>query len=226
MGRLSREVGLRDVGISRILFSEGISDDDPLPEIAHLFEESGFAYGFTGCPDFALPLVTSYPAIALIRDPRDILVSLYYSLRYSHRDPPASVAGQTPAHQTWLAARDRARSVGLDEHVLTYAASYGRVLQSYSALLGHENLKFYRYEDIIYRKADWLSDILDHFQWNVPSRRLKALLAEIDLFPTEENEHSHVRQVHPGNYLKKLQPQTIQRLNELLQQDMAVFGYS
>jgi hypothetical protein len=223
MSSLARRAGLSNVSISHVLFSHGLAEAE-LPDIGRLFQSTGYCYGFTGWAECARPLLASYSGVAIIRDPRDTLVSLYFSLRHSHPDPV--VRGTlTGLQQAWLAERARARTLSLDEHVLINARSYGQTLRQYGSLLGCEAIKIYRYEDVVYDKRRWLMDIADHLQWEVSERWLRALLGKVDVFPDQEDENRHIRQVHPGNYLKKLRPETIEQVNDLLREDMALFGY-
>jgi hypothetical protein len=59
----------------------------------------------------------------------------------------------------------------------------------------------------------------------VPAERRREIAARGDVFPDKENYEEHIRQVHPGNYKKKLEPKTIRALDDILAADMAPFGY-
>jgi hypothetical protein len=86
-------------------------------------------------------------------------------------------------------------------------------------------VKVFRYEDVIYAKRKWAADICAHYGWDVSAQSLDEAVAEIDVFPDAERPADHVRQVHPGNYKKKLKPGTIRWIEDALDDQMAFFGY-
>ena len=68
-------------------FDQGIHTQSIQKDAAGCFEKTGYIYtGFRHFPAFDLDL-TDVPAIWLVHDPRDMLVSLYYSVLKSHSIP-------------------------------------------------------------------------------------------------------------------------------------------
>ena len=87
------------------------------------------------------------------------------------------------------------------------------------------NTKLYKYEAIIYDKVSWIEDISAYLGFAVPRSVIVEIAREHDVIPEQEDQAKHVRQVHPGNYLKKLKPETIQQLNSFLHEELDFYGY-
>ena len=80
----------------------------------HIFKPSGYLYSVFGGMVEGIPNLDRYKVVLMVRDPRDLLVSSYYSLAYSH-PVPLKTSGK---HDDFMAARSTARRVSVDEHVL------------------------------------------------------------------------------------------------------------
>ncbi len=61
--------------------------------------------------------------------------------------------------------------------------------------------------------------------WDVSERVRNKIADKNDVVPRSENEAKHIRQVTPGDGMRKLQPETIEKLNELFEPQLAYFGY-
>ena len=99
------------------------------------------------------------------------------------------------------------------------------LLTHYKRLCEEINVKTFRYEDIVYEKVKWVGDICDHFGWDVPEKIRAEIAARHDHIPQMEDESQHIRQVHPGNYKKKLELDTITELNDYFSDELKFFGY-
>lgn len=222
-------VGLPRVFIQGALFNIGLLPEHYPEEtrrsIASLFLEKGYCYGFSRPPiHFEVPLLGKTKSVLLVRDPRDILVSLYYSVRYSHPAPGTS-ENTIKSGTTEFPGRDRALSLDIDTYVTQGAEEFAARLRQYRLMMRAANFRLYRYEDVIYKKAEWVADICSYFDWAVPPAKQRNIVAQVDVFPEKERPDQHVRQVHPGNYKKKLKPETIRKLDEIFAEEMAFFGY-
>lgn len=165
-----------------------------------------------------------------LRDPRDCLVSLYYSLRYSH---PVS-AGQDGARL--LVWRDRLVQTTIDGFVETFidegkmrddgwprvfAALDGIRRSSPDAILS-------RYEDMVEEFPDWLVGIVEQFGIEIDYDMIIDLISRTDFLRNlrvEENPYNHKRQITPGDFRRKLTPRSQALLTEFLAQELAWFGY-
>ena len=219
MVELAGSMGLPCIFIEGELFRQGIRSENAPASTENIFLDKGYCYGSAVMPTaYAIPILGRAKAILLVRDPRDMLVSLYYSVRYSHIAP----GDAWKIVNEWRSVAERH---SVDEYVLPGAADYANRMRSYRGLVASPLTKVFRYEDVIYDKAKWVADICDHFGWDVPAERQREIAAGGDVFPDKENYEKHIRQVHPGNYKKKLKPKTISALDDILAADMAPFGY-
>jgi len=212
-----QQIGVPTFSLFNTTFDQGIPTQDIMKDAAVCFTESGYIYtGFRHFPAFDLN-IGGAPAIWLTRDPRDMLVSLYYSVCKSHVIPRGL--------EFFKRNREQARKSGIDQFVLEKAKIVNGQFARYRKSLDGSNVKVYRYEDFIYKKGMWLTDIVAKLGLKHSSRLVDAVANRHDIIPSEEDENEHVRQVHPGNYASKLTDQTIQGLNESLSGFLEYFRY-
>ena len=219
MKMLCERCGLTYVSIMEAFFQVGVIETDIPSETSQLFRESGFCYGgFRYYPtQFDIPISNTAPAILLVRDPRDMLVSLYFSALKSH--PKRGRDGANPASEA-------AAEMNIENYVKRFAKMYKMRMKDYCVFLDRRpDTKVFRYEDIIYDKVAWVGDICSHFQWGIPEEDQANIANHWNIIPDAEQPDAHVRQVHPGNYLNKLTPETINWLNDFLGDEMVAFGY-
>ena len=168
----------------------------------------------------AAPLFQRGFKVLLVRDPRDALVSEYFSNAYSHSIPAAG-----KSKNDMLALRERAHSTSIDDYVLSMAPSLKRVLKEYAAMKDDPNCLLFRYEDVIFEKARLIADICDFFGWTLDEDRKKHILGWADVVPFEERPTEFVRRVTPGDHREKLSAGVIDTLNTALADELRFFGY-
>ena len=198
-------------------FDQGISTQAIQKDAAICFKKRGYIYtGFRHFPAFDLD-VSDAPVIWLTRDPRDMLVSLYYSVLKSHVIPRGLVFLKKN--------REEAEKLDINQYVVNKVGVYSGQFQRYQKMLKGCNLKIYRYEDVIYEKEKWLTDVVTTLGIEHNQRHIRNIAKHFDFIPAAENENEHVRQVHPANHKRKLSHQTIQMLNESLSDFLDYFNY-
>jgi hypothetical protein len=188
--------------------------------LEHWMGRPGILYsGWRQFPlNYRLPLRPETHTFLLIRDPRDILTSHYFSLRYSH-----PVRG--PSGSDILKSRQHLQTTGIDAFALSAAKQIEGYFRAYDALAG-TNLMLRRYEDVIFDKPKLIADLCSHFGISAPRPRLERIAKGIDQRPAAEDVSAHIRQVTPGDHKKKLQPETIEQLNALLADILSKHGYT
>jgi hypothetical protein len=206
-----------------LMFKQGQPLPLTWPGAARLFRPRGYCYGgYRGLPRHALPPFADSRSILLVRDPRDMIVSQYYSFRESHTVP----ADAGPDHPM---ARARAATSlqTLAQFAPSAAQRYARRFEAYLALgfAWRPNVVVYRYEDVIFRKAEWVDDICDWYQWPIPAEIRQRIVARYDILPETADPTKHIRQVHPGNHRTEMEAKTIKQVETILDQAMAAFGY-
>lgn len=222
---LAKTVHMPCADIPAALFTQGI-DMSEVAEMPSLFAEkgillTGFRSARVGDKDLFIP--HGGKAVVLVRDPRDILVSLYFSEAKSHTLPD-----QGKVRDAMLKLREEASSSDLDNWAIQRAPSVARTFARWStwvAATGQDKVKDFRYEDVIFEKERWLSDMNEWFGWQAPADAVCKIAAKHDIRPTDEDAARHIRKVAPGDHREKLKPETIAQLNEILREPAAKFGY-
>lgn len=199
-------------------FDSGIPTNAIMADTLPCFSKTGRIYtGFRHYPRFDLDL-TGVTCILLVRDPRDMLVSMYYSVSKSHVVPKR--------HLNFMKRRREAASMTIDEFALRKSVEYTRNFQKYQQKLPTETLITYRYEDVIYEKENWLGNLVTKLGLPKNPELVRNIAGEFDIFPKTEDQEKHIRQVHPGNYKNKLKKKTIDVLNEKLSEFLNYYDYS
>ena len=176
-----------------------------------------------------------------LRDPRDVLVSMFYSYCYMH-------AGEIERHTGY---RKAVAEAGIDKFVLDmvspafheyrgdygigsrYKEHVGTVLDRYerylSDLLGRPNTLAVSYEEMVLSFPSWLEKIVSAFELSDPeetravvaARHANSVAAE-----GEEDVWSHKRKVTPGDHREKLKSETIRELDRIFAPVLERLGYS
>jgi hypothetical protein len=187
-----------------------------------LFDAPGYCFsGFRGVhPCLDRVDLSRYRKVVLVRDPRDILTSFYFSMAKSHAVPE-----EGEMRDRMLAIREQANLTLIDRYVLSpqvdfIARNYRRFIR-----LEGETTKVYRYEDVIFDKENWVKSLAQWLSLDVAETEIKRIADKHDIRPNDENPERHIRQVVPGNHRKHLAPETIQALNERYADVMAHFRY-
>jgi len=186
-----------------------------------------------------IPNVENYDIVLHLRDPRDVLVSMFYSYCYIHAGAVAADTG----YRREVAARgidafvlgkssQRSREYpgdyGTGGHVEDLIGNLARRYEDYLRhLLGKPNVILVRYEDMVTDYGAWLGKFMTPFP--IADKRALAdqwVREAPRLFPKRERDVlEHVRHVAPGDHKAKLQASTISRLNEIFASTLSTLGY-
>lgn len=112
--------------------------------------------------------------------------------------------------------RARVQSQTVDEYVIEMSEDTRWRMQQYIDLSqSGPAVMILRYEDMIADFATWLSRLLQHCQWEISQTLKEQLLNEALQTKSikQEKTASHKRQVFPGDHKRKLEPQSIEYLN-------------
>lgn len=188
----------------------------------HAFRSRGFLYSsFAGMLE-GVPDLARCRRVLMLRDPRDALTSEYYSIAFSHQLPEAA-----DKRAELLGRRQHAQRSGVDAYVLSASERLLRTCQRYmDLLLPQPGVYLTTYERMIADFPAWLDSLLAACGFEISPDLRRCLLAEAySSRPQRENIHSHLRQVTPGDHRRKLQPETIARLDDLFADVLRRFGY-
>ncbi len=178
-----------------------------------------------------------YSIIVHLRDPRDVLTSLFFSHVYSHG---------TRRFDPGEKAKQDIERAGIDAYVLSRAEHFKSRYDVFcTELLGREGVTFVKYEDMVINYDSWLKQFLAGFQdWAGPRRsapqqpdakprpptldRLHRVFFKKfkDEFTVlDEDVHRHKRQILSGDHRRKLKPDTIELLNQEFCDILPQLGY-
>lgn len=169
----------------------------------------------------------SYKIILHLRDPRDILTSLFFSCAYSHPRQEGCFDVSDEQRKLW-------HEEGIDPFVIAKAKNWkARYEQLCQALLGHENTVLIKYEDMVTDYQKWLEAYLSVFHNGAASQPSLGSIHD-DLYHKHKDEFHvssedifrHKRQVTPGDHQHKLAPETIECLNHTFSDILRLLHYT
>lgn len=157
-------------------------------------------------------------ALVLVRDPRDIAISYYYSLGFSHvLSPIEKVRGKQ------LEQRRRVSAMTLDEYVISDMPWIVRDFALAEKLLGDcSRATLLKYEDMILNWDRFARDLTRHI--TLEDDVLDSIY-EQSRPRDEEDIMAHRRSGKTEGFREKLKPETIMRVNETLVPVFERFGY-
>ncbi|MEG4034985.1 sulfotransferase domain-containing protein [Microcoleus sp. S36b_A4] len=220
--KLAHDLGMTYVNYEGNLWEAGqslgklISSNDP-EKINNMFKTTGHIYG-PFRQYYPISEMEKYKVIVMLRDPRDVLTSLYFSIAYSHGIPESQ---KTKIE----AAMEDARNKNIDDLVLEHSPWLSTKYNQYEKyLLAKKNVLLLKYEDMVTDFPVWLSEMFKHLAIK-PSEQLRKELIDEAKFEVKEDIYSHKRQVKPGDHRRKLQVNTIKQLNLELQDILKIHGW-
>lgn len=224
--RLLKSLDLPLANLARMMHQRDIPpriwENDP--RMAQVFRPGVSYVGFRGLPKFMdADFIAASRMIVLVRDPRDALVSGFFSFGPggSHVRPPGE---QLRAEQD--AARKEDEGLDIDQWVIKHAVRFGKQFRDILPLKSMPTVKIYRYEDVLFDKVTFLKDALAHLDVKCPLPRIQRIVDREAPLPTVENPKVHIRKATPGDHRAKLRPETIAELDRLLADVLAGFDYS
>lgn len=181
--------------------------------------------------------LAAFSVILHLRDPRDVLTSLYYSNVYNH---PRKEGRFNPSDEKRKQWEDEGVDVFVLKQVPIFKQRYETLI---SGLLGRDNVILLKYEDMVNDYSGWLKCFLDGFaHLPLPSKRKLGMLStpnslarihkslyekhRKDFIPPEEDVHKHIRQLMPGDHERKLAPATIAQLDAELEDSLRSLNYA
>ncbi len=213
--------GIPQMAISELAFAAGLPENK-ISNPEDLIFERGYCYrGYRSFPEYLYKFdLSAKKKVLLIRDPRDMVVSNYFSYLQSHSIPTAGLI-----RDELLAKRKEAAETRIDEFCLVDIADFVEEFSGYEHLL-NTDMRIYRYEDVIFNKVTWLQDMLAYFGITAAPDFICAVARENDVIPRQERPDQHIRQVYPGNFRKHLKNETIVKLNAVLEPILKKYKYS
>lgn len=152
--------------------------------------------------------------LCMLRDPRDKLVSGYYSAKISHRPPVNS-----DRRRAFLGNRARLQQISIDEYVIEQAPRVKRIYRQYRENLARDHVL--TYEQMWSDFNGWIGQLssllgIELSEKEIESyRRMSGVDDEII-----ENASAHRRRGSPGDHRHKLQLSTIESLDQIFADEL------
>lgn len=186
-----------------------------------------------------VPDIADYDVILHLRDPRDVLVSMFYSYCFIH---PGEIAPDTGyRREAALEGIDRFVLAKVTEESTRYRGDYGtgghledlignlrRRYDDYMEhLVGRPNVLLLKYEEMVTDYRSWLQRFVAPFPVKEKGRVVDDLVAQSESFFPKRSQDvmNHARHITPGDYKVKLQPSTIERLDAIFSPVLVQLGY-
>lgn len=178
----------------------------------------------TECFDF--PKLNKTKHLFQLRDPRDVLVSEYFSIGWRH-----SIEGWS---QKDLERRELIRTLSIDEYALREPEiSKYPLLSRFDPLFALQDGSFFdviKYETMVTDFPAWLESCLKALDIDPASPSNANFVSSLadrysDEFQAGDSDQSHKRNVTPGDHLNKLKPETIEVLDDRFSNVISAFDY-
>lgn len=182
---------------------------------AQLFRKQGEIYGPLRRP-IEFEGRTDLTQIFFLRDPRDVIVSSYYSFGFSHGLPPNS-----KVRKIFLADREKIKAEGIDAYSLRIARDWIEpTYRTYSRYLsGSENAFYFSYDEYKNDTRSFLIRIFEKMGILAPDEKLIDSLTKAAA-PVRKVESqdgiTHRRSGRSKQFLTELQDSTVAELNVIL----------
>jgi hypothetical protein len=226
IAQVCRAVNIPAMNIPDAMFLEDIKSEEweNDPELLELIGPGRIYYGFRNLPEIFLSpqiLLRDKKTVLLVRDPRDALVSEYYSFggkHLSHRLPDKN-------KEAFLDRVKANADLDIDAYVLWTAGNHLKKLMMYQSSLDFSLVLLRHYEEIYFDKRTFLTDIFAHFGVSVPIEVIEKVAAQNDIRPAKEDISKHIRKGTPGDHREKLRYETIAKLNNIFRDICRFYGY-
>lgn len=178
------------------------------------FKKIGYYYGaFRKYHE--IPEIGNYKVILVLRDPRDILTSLYFSTAFNH----------PVARRINLENRKKALNQTIDEFVLEKAPELKADFEKYiDNILNLQNTLYLKYEEMITVFSEWLPKLATHIDLN-DNEIIQKIIERSNFTVKKEDKNSFIRNIKSGDHLVKLKPNTITELNFLFKEVNQKLGF-
>lgn len=219
IGRLTQAEGMPSVDYDAyVTMSQVPKELNPYSHegaLDYAFRPTGYSYGPIG--SFReIPQAEKYRVVLQLRDPRDVLTSLYFSTAYSH----------ALINPKMLKRRKEALQSSIDEYVLRNASLYVDIYSTYcERMLSAPHVLFLKYETMVEDFHTWLSRLSEHLGFSSHQEILKQLEEQANFEVNHEDKFDHRRQVTPGDHRRKLRANTIDELNRLFASILEALDY-
>lgn len=174
-----------------------------------------------------IPKPSNYKTFFVLRDPRDAVVSWYFSAKYSH-----VLTSVIPELRRDLAQLDSSNGL---KYIINRLVEFGYFEAQKSWInvtQEQENIAIFRYEDLVSSNNSFLRKLLNYLQIEIPKAEFIAL-CDRHKFETmtkgraqgEENINSHYRKGIAGDWKNHFDSSTLDYFYQVTEDLVEVLGY-
>jgi hypothetical protein len=227
LARLFQGRGVSQVDLGGYAYAHGMVEATFCIENQGLLRTPGYYFGpFRDSYIADMPALRDTKLIIHVRDPRDCIVSHYYSVAYSHHVPPSGPVHDDltlPTGRRQIYLREGIDWAALGEDCVDFHKTFS-ALRDFEQAIGSERAYVSRYEDMVTDFPGWLDRLCAFTRCDHLTPLVEAIKHETT-FAVRENKLNHMRQVTPGDFRRKLKPETQRTLTARLSDVIGHFGY-
>lgn len=154
----------------------------------------------------------NFKHILFLRDPRDVLVSSYYSFGFTHAEPK-----NAKARKRAQTKRQLIQQKGIDNYSLDAARNW--LLPTYSKYKDFyesaESCLYLRYRDFQNDPFKFITSLVKYLDIVIPEQEIEQLAAQASPVQVSTDNTKHKRSGKSKQYLEELNPEIIKALNEV-----------
>ena len=162
------------------------------------------------CESYQFPNLERVNYLIQVRDPRDILVSEYFSLGWLHSSKNWSDEGKE--------RREKIQSMSIDDFVLDESLHGKQPLfermEPVLRFAQQDNVELVKYETLVTQFPVWLETVMRFAGLGEAKNLTSKLIHQYKNEFQPDQSGGHKRNIVPGDYKEKLNAQTIETLNQ------------
>lgn len=188
-----------------------------------LFNKNGFLYGPHRWP-FLFEGIPLFKKVIFLRDPRDSLISRYYSFGFTHRVPH-----DKQTQKNFLDERREIENMTIDEYCIEMAHQWSKPLLSGYIQLMESSIEtplLLLYEDYVHDPKSIINRILEYCELPNHDSVSRSLAEEARPVSHSINPSSHKRSGRPGQFHYELSDRTVKEIGNILKYEIEYFRWN
>jgi hypothetical protein len=185
-----------------------------------LFYLKGEIYGPLRFPiDF--PNRKAFQHLFFLRDPRDVIVSSYYSFGFTHALPPNS-----KGEKNLLKVREEIQQKSIDQYAIDFS---DELVQRYN---GFKNLRencdsyiYLKYDDFTSNTKQFILNLTNYLNISLTNNDIELLCKEASPVQKNIQKENHKRSGKSGQFMNELQPETVLILNKKFKETLLYWEF-